>query len=242
MKLIVLGSNSSGNGYILRGGQSSLVIETGMRLNKLKQAINFDLKSIQGALISHAHGDHSKYTEEYLKAGIDCYMTKETAEQLGITKHHRVKIIEIEKSYKIGDFKFMAFETEHDCEGSIGFYINHPEIGNLVFATDTYFLKYTFDDLNYVMIEANYKKEILKENLEAGVIHELQAKRVLKSHFEITNTVKWLKQNDLSKVKKIILLHLSDRNSDAKLFKEMVEEETFIETEIADKGKIINLI
>jgi uncharacterized protein YdcH (DUF465 family) len=56
------------------------------------------------------------------------------------------------------------------------------------------------------------------------------------------NTIKWIKLNDLSNVKKIILLHLSDQNSNAKLFKRLVEEETNINTEIAEKGKTIQLL
>jgi phosphoribosyl 1,2-cyclic phosphodiesterase len=241
MELKILGSSSKGNGYILRGTTSSLILETGFKLKKAKEMLGFDLKSVEGVLVTHSHGDHSRYIWEYLRAGLNCYMTEQTATELRVLKHYRTNIINVEEPFNVG-FKVMAFNTEHDCEGSVGYYINHEEMGNLVFATDTYFLRYTFDDLDYIMIEANYKKEILKENFQTGVIHELQVKRVLRSHFEIMNTIKWIKLNDLSNVKKIILLHLSDQNSNAKLFKRLVEEETNINTEIAEKGKTIQLL
>ena len=39
MKLTVLGSSSSGNGYIIQSDDEALVIEAGVSLNKLKRAL-----------------------------------------------------------------------------------------------------------------------------------------------------------------------------------------------------------
>jgi ribonuclease BN (tRNA processing enzyme) len=57
----------------------------------------------------------------------------------------------------------------------------------------------------------------------------------------IQNCVKFLQSNDLSKTDSITLIHLSDRNSHAKLFKEKVQKATGKRVEIAENGLVINL-
>ena len=54
--LKVLGSGSSGNGYLLTNGKETLILETGVKFIECKKALNFDLSSIVGAIVSHEHG------------------------------------------------------------------------------------------------------------------------------------------------------------------------------------------
>lgn len=84
----------------------------------------------------------------------------------------------------------------------------------MLFATDTYFLQYKFADINNVMLECNYRKELLDANLEAGRIDKRRYDRTLQSHMSFANCIRTLQANDLSQVCNIVLLHLSDGNSD----------------------------
>ena len=45
------------------------------------------------------------------------------------------------------------------------------------------------------------------------------ARRLTKSHFSLENLKSFLKANDLSQVREIYLIHLSDANSDEEKFK-----------------------
>ena len=74
------------------------------------------------------------------------------------------------------------------------------------------------------MIECNYSKKILDENIAAGRVPMVQKNRLLKSHFSLKNVKDFLNANDLSKVNEIWLLHLSDRNSNAERFKREIQE------------------
>jgi hypothetical protein len=49
----------------------------------------------------------------------------------------------------------------------------------------------------------------------------------------------FLRKNDLSKVNNIVLIHLSDGNSDEKLFKSEVENATGKTVTVADNGTVI---
>lgn len=111
----------------------------------------------------------------------------------------------------------------------------------MLYATDTYYIKYKFSKLNYLLLECNYNKEIAKENAKNGVINKTRYSRLLESHFSLDNVIKFLKSNDLSYVKNIILCHLSAENSNQKLMQSKVFEETNIPTTIAEPGLNLEL-
>jgi phosphoribosyl 1,2-cyclic phosphodiesterase len=67
---------------------------------------------------------------------------------------------------------------------------------------------------------------ILNKNVDAGVIDKGRKKRLMRSHFSLENVKEFLLANDLTNVQEIWLLHLSDTNSDADLFKKEIQELT----------------
>lgn len=114
-------------------------------------------------------------------------------------------------------------------------------MGSLVFATDTYYVKYRFPGVNHIMVECNYSQDILNKNCLDGVIPKSLRDRTMKSHFELENVKKFLKVNDSHELKDVVLLHLSDRNSNAKRFKKECKEVTNKPTYIAESGLEIKL-
>ena len=226
MKIKILASGSKGNLYTVSDGKTKVLIEMGLPIKKIKKLLSYDLQSIDFALCSHLHKDHSKAANDIMKAGIDCYVSCETAEALELSGH-RLKILEPKETYFVGTLKVMSFKTQHDCPGSLGFLIYSIHTNErLLFATDTYYLKYKFVGVDYFMIEANYSKAILDENIEAGVIDPLLKDRITQSHFEIDNVKEFFINQDLSKCKKIYLIHLSDTNADPKLFEDEIKKVT----------------
>jgi len=236
----VLGSSSKGNEYILSVAGEVLLLEAGISLKEVKKALDFNLRNISGCLVTHEHGDHAKYVNKFIDSGIDVYSSKGTFEALGL-KDHRTIEVESEKMYKIGNFKVMPFNTKHDCAEPFGYLINHKEIGNLLFATDTYYLEYTFPDLKNVLIECNYSEEIMTENINNGSVNKFLANRVRKSHFGLENVIGFLEANDISKLDKIIIIHLSSLNSNEKQFVETIQKNTGITTYAANTGKTFEL-
>ena len=159
------------------------------------------------------------------KAGIDIYTSTGTIDALGMAGH-RIKPIEPLKQFEIGTWAILPFPTEHDCDGSMGFLLANQAGEKLLFITDSFYCKYLFNGITHLMIETNHSYEILNQNVEAGIITQAQKNRLIQSHFGLENVKKFLQANDLSKVKEIYLLHLSEGNSDAELFKREVQELT----------------
>lgn len=235
MKLRVLGSSSKSNCYIIENKESILILEAGVSFKEVKKAIDFNVSKIAGVIVSHEHGDHAKYIPEYMKDRVPVFSTEHTAEI-----YKNVNVVEHKKTFHLSDFRIMPFDLKHDVP-CLGFLIKHPQAGTLVFATDTYYLPYKFKGLNHILIEVNYAKDILNYNIQKGFIHPVQAKRVLSSHMELQTTVNMLRANDLSQVANIVLLHLSDGNSNARLFKKEIEAATGRMACIADSGLEISL-
>ena len=169
--------------------------------------------------------DHSKAVKDIMKAGIDCYISAGTAEALGLSGH-RVNIIKAKQQFRLGAWTILPFETQHDAQEPLGFLLANQDGEKLLYATDTYFIRYRFQGLTHILIEANYSLDILKRNVEAGAVPKELKNRLLKSHFSLENVKRFLQANDLSRVQEIWLLHLSDNNSNAERFKKEVQELT----------------
>ena len=236
MKLSILGSSSSANCYVLHNDKEALIIEAGVAIKNVKKALDFNVSKIVGCFVTHEHGDHSKYVEQYLKASIDVMSSKGTIDNIVIKGNRKPLAIEKYKILQYGDFRVFAFDTQHDCQEPIGFLINHEEIGTLLFATDTYYLKHTFSNLNNIMIECNYSNSILDENLKNGTVNYVRKKRVKQSHMSLETLKDIMQVNDLKHVNNIILLHLSKENGDGNLFKDEIEKLTGCKVSIAKKG------
>jgi|SRR5690554_1042840 len=226
MDIRVLASSSSGNCYKISDGQTSLLLECGISIQRIRQGLGFRLSEVDGCLVTHEHKDHCKAAGDVIKAGIDVYMSYGTKEALGIDGH-RVKVVKAREQFRIGTFTILPFETEHDAKEPLGYLIYSNLTGNkLLFATDTYYIRYKFAGLTHIMVECNYASDILQSNIEDGLIPEGLKNRLLESHFSLDNVKNFLLANDLSKVQEIYLMHLSSGNSDAERFKREIQEIT----------------
>ena len=56
MKLTCLGSGSDGNGYVLDQNGSRLILDMGKTWKECLKACEYDVYSIEAALITHEHG------------------------------------------------------------------------------------------------------------------------------------------------------------------------------------------
>jgi len=221
----VLASGSRGNCYRIDDGSTPLLLECGVPYKEIQKKLNFKTSEIAACLVSHEHQDHSKAVKDIMKAGIDCYMSQGTAEALGVSGH-RIHIIKAKHQFKVGSWTALPFETEHDAAEPLGFLLVNKAGDKLLYATDTYYIRYRFQGLTHIMIECNYSLDILKANVETGLVSAELKNRILKSHFSLENVKKFLQANDLSVVQEIWLLHLSDGNSDANRFKREIQELT----------------
>lgn len=239
MQLRVISSGSVGNCYLLENETECLIIELGTQFKAVKQALQFNLKKVVGCLVSHEHGDHSKAVVQAANSGLDVYMSPGTLKALDL-ENHRLKTVVHNQKFWVGNFRVLAFNVKHDCAEPLGFLIHHPDCGTVCFITDSLFVEYNFPPLDHLIIEANYCEKIIHDHVINGRIANVRADRVICNHMSIQTCIKFVQTQDLSNVRNIVIVHLSDSNSNAAEFKDKMQRATGKKAVTASKGQIIN--
>ena len=219
MKLIILGSSSRGNGYLLKADTGEiLMIEAGIDFKLVKRALDGDISHIAGCIVSHEHGDHAAHVSEVLAAYIPVYMHPITAEHLRM-KSSNLHVIKEGTQTNLSGFSVTPFLVKHDDSvPCYAYIIHHNECGFVLFATDCAYLNQRFSGLSNMLIEANYKTDMIMHNLNRGAINKKHYDHTVLGHMSIETCLETLQTTDLSQVNNIILIHLSAMNSNEKEF------------------------
>lgn len=240
MRLNVLGSDSNGNCYVLQTDKEALIIEAGVRFSEVKKALKWQLSKVVGAVITHEHNDHAKYIRDFVSNGITVLALPSVFRAKGIDSLSFRKEIEPMHGYIVGGFRVFAMPVCHDVP-CVGFIIEHEDMGRMLFVTDTMMLEYRVPGLNHILLEANYAEDILDAKIEAGSVPLSMKPRLIHSHMEIETTKGILRANDLSVVNEIVLIHLSNGNSDERRFVREVQETSGKPVYAAVAGLELNL-
>ena len=240
MRLNVLGSDSNGNCYVLQNDKEALIIEAGVRFSEVKKALKWQLSKVVGAVITHEHNDHAKYVRDFVSNGITVLALPSVFRAKGIDSLSFRKEIEPMHGYIVGSFRVFAMPVCHDVP-CVGFIIEHEDMGRMLFVTDTMMLEYRVPGLNHILLEANYAEDILDAKIEAGSVPLSMKPRLIHSHMEIETTKGILRANDLSGVNEIVLIHLSNGNSDERRFVREVQDTSGKPVYAAVAGLELNL-
>lgn len=225
LKFISIGSGSSGNSYYLSTGTDELLIDAGVGIRTLKKYLHekgVQIDSISKILVTHDHADHIKSVGVMsLKYGVDVYATSEVHK--GIVRNYsvhekvpadRVKVIEKGVRIKLGDFYVTPFKVPHDSSDNVGYCI---EVDDVTFClmTDighvTDEMKKYISEANYLVFEANYEKEQLRD----GNYPQYLKERIAGPNGHLSNDEcgEALALNATEKLKHVWLCHLSEENN-----------------------------
>lgn len=224
MNFECFGSGSAGNMYTLKANSGcTLVLDMGFSFARIKKNLDFNLSNVN-FLISHKdHIDHGKGAPEAIKAGCNVYHSLPEYQPL-----------------EVGEFTVLAFPVIHNVPTQ-GFIIQHEEMGNLLYLTDTGYLDYKFEDINHWLIEANHDEDIIFDRAFDGKSNISLSNRNLTDHLSLQGLLKMLANQNLSMAETICLIHLSDTNSHAERFKSEVVKATGKPVYIAEKGLQLSL-
>lgn len=237
MRFICCGSSSKGNGYILDNDSEALVIEAGLPLSEVSTALGYRTSTIKGLVVTHRHGDHAKYIQEYINAGIPVYchedvMTESKVSQVYNLQHKQV--------VAVGGFSIIPLDVKHDVP-CFAFLIKHKDLGVMLFATDTPYLGYNFKGVTKVAIETNYCGSIIEDNIRSNKIDSKHADRVILNHMSLETAVEYLAKDEFKYITDVFLLHLSHDNADGVRFKAEVEKVQNKRVFVAKKGLSVEL-
>ena len=214
MKLTCLGSSSAGNCYLLQADSGeTLILDCGIPIKEIKKGLNWNIKDVVGVLCTHKHLDHSKSVNDFKAMGIPIYAPYLKIDYM---------------SMNMGGFTVKPFDlttidgnwTHTNANGEpcpiFGFLITHPEMGKLLYITDTELIKWKFKDINHILLGVNYDKDLVDTD-------NPKANHVFRGHLSIDTACDFVKANYSDSLQNVIMCHLSSENSDRDSFIEKMK-------------------
>ena len=233
-ELVCFSSGSQGNSYAIKCNNETLLLELGLPWKYILKGLNYDIDNIVGALVSHVHQDHAnkETIKKAIQYGIPIYSCYDV-----VSMYKGVNEVKKGRKIAIGGFKIQAIPLFHNTT-CFGFVIEHDEIGKAIFCTDTCSIPYRFKNANHLWLESNYDYGLMIDHMAENVYSQSASE----NHMEFNDTLEVLKENYSNDLQTIVLLHLSNGNSNANEFVKRVKETLgFNNVWVADKGLKIEL-
>ena len=210
MKIKVIQSGSKGNATLVIDKGRVLLIDMGITLKALKEALkeeNLNIMNLDALLLTHEHHDHTSGVSYLFPLPIYC--TKETYSSMNVNE-----IIPFEK-FRIQHFEILPIPTSHDVKNPVGFVIETKE-EKLVYLTDSGYINVNslkrMKNADYYVIESNHDVDMLLATNRPKFLK----KRILsrKGHLSNEQSATYMTKCIGNNTKQIILAHLSGEAND----------------------------
>ena len=178
---------------------------------------------------SHPPLDHSKSLNDFEAMGIPVFAPYRSLKPM-IIGDYKLKIQAFDLTTVDGRW------THTNSDGSecpcYGFLITHPEMGRMLYITDTELIKWRFKDINHILLGVNYDKDLIDRD-NAG-----KANHVFRGHLSIDTACDFVKANYSDSLQNIVMCHLSSENSDSDSFIEKMKKVACgVNVDVAEVGK-----
>lgn len=236
MDVRAIASGSSGNCYRVSDGSTAILLDAGIPISRIREGCDFKLNQIRACFVTHSHGDHCKAVRDLTRFGIPVYMTQGEIDAMQPPTSFIRQLLGTPSDYlpvEVGTFTVLPFSVQHDTPEPVG-YLLWSDITRerLLYFTDTFYIRERFLPFDYLIGEVNYDGETLEEHIKSRETGAYRAKRLFSTHMSLDNFLKFLRANDLSRLRKIWICHMSDDHGNEKKIKEAVQRETGAEVEV----------
>lgn len=216
MKLKCISTGSSGNCYTLTSNSGeTLILDCGIPIKEIKKGLNWNIRNVVGCIVSHVHSDHSKSVKDFEAMGIPVFAPYRSLKSM-IIGDYRLKVQAFDLTTVDGRW------THTNADGSecpcYGFLITHPEMGRMLYITDTELIKWRFKDINHILLGVNYDKDLIDRDNTGKANH------VFRGHLSIDTACDFVKANYSDGLQNVIMCHLSSENADRDSFIEKMKK------------------
>lgn len=231
INIIPFGSGSTGNSFYIEIGEHKLLIDMGIGVKKIKNALEHhqkEINKVEAILLTHTHYDHRSAIKAICN-NTDCkiYATNPSLNTLNSYDFKaETESLEYDRRQEILPGLYItAFKTDHDALGSCG-YIVETEGYKLGYATDLGIIrKKTLELLagsDVIILESNHDEKML---IEGNYEHFLK-QRILSPHGHLSNRQSLEFQELLSSLgtKNFLLAHLSRENNRPEIVEKLVKD------------------
>ncbi|MCB1756493.1 MAG: MBL fold metallo-hydrolase [Gammaproteobacteria bacterium] len=218
MKIAALGSGSSGNATLVRGGDTCVLLDNGFTIKETVRRLEktgLRPEDLQAIVVTHEHGDHISGVAPFSrKYNTPVWMTHGTYRATRDKKIPRLNFFHAHESFSIGDLSLEPFPTPHDAAESCQFIFswNKRRLATLTdLGCTTPWMRERLSGLDALLLECNYDAGMLRN----GPYGEFLQARIRGSygHLDNVQAAEFLKTIDYPGLQKILLGHLSEKNN-----------------------------
>ncbi len=218
MRLIVLGSGSSGNVLYIESGATSALIDLGLSAKETARRMTeagVDPTRLSAIVITHEHSDHVKGARVFAStADVPVFMSEATRAECNFPDNGEKipwgQTIASSEAFQIGSLNFYPFTIPHDGVDTFALTIESEGVKVGVVTDLGYITQLVAERLRgsmLVLIESNHDRDMLKVGPYPWSVKQRIASNV--GHLSNDETARWIREDFDGQAEYLVLAHLS---------------------------------
>ena len=194
MRVAVLGSGSSGNATLVRGGNTRILVDAGFSARDLVRRLELlgvEPEEVVAIVVTHDHGDHTRGMGVFArKHGTAIWMTERTRDACRklLRGTEDVRLYRPGRAFTVGDVRVEPFLTVHDAADPVGVALVDECTGlRMGVATDlgrpTAQIRHALGRCDLLILEANHDEVLLHTSDYPWSVK----RRIASSHGHLSN-------------------------------------------------------
>ncbi|MEX0584367.1 MAG: MBL fold metallo-hydrolase [Natronospirillum sp.] len=219
MRYASLGSGSMGNSTLIATASTAVMIDCGFTAKealKRMERLEFDPADLTAVIVTHEHGDHGKGVMALCRRlNIPAYMSPGTAIGLKVQRDPRVSMINVQRTFTVGDLHIEPVAVPHDARETCQFVVRTAGV-SLGVLTDlghiTPHIQTAYRAVDALILEANHDPDML----EVGPYPASLKRRVGGNFGHLSNqqSAQLLAGLDQNRLQRVVISHISEHNND----------------------------
>ena len=219
VRIVPLGSGSSGNAMLVEFGTRRLLVEAGLSARALGErldAVGVAPSSLAAILVSHEHNDHARGLERFaVRARVPVVVAPETLAALDLSPAHLPGWLPLEpgRTLDLGPVRVESFPVPHDAVRPVGFVLEGEGV-RVGIATDlghaTTLVVDRLGGCHVLVLESNHDDRMLQNGPYPWHLKQRVGGRM--GHLSNEEAARLL-ERCAAECRAVVLAHLSERNN-----------------------------
>jgi phosphoribosyl 1,2-cyclic phosphodiesterase len=224
VRVLPLGSSSSGNALLVEFGRRRLLVDAGLSSRELARrldAVGCPPASLGCILLTHEHHDHSRGAERFsVKHRVPVACVPETLEAMNLSRSRLAAFIPLEpgRALELDGVRVLPFPVPHDAVCPLGFALEGDGV-RVGVALDlghaTALVAERLRGSHVLVVESNHDGRMLQEGPYPWHLKQRIASRL--GHLSNDEAAVLLGRASSSDLRAIVLAHLSEKNNTQEL-------------------------